>query len=87
MKEIELKQSRQEKDIGVIVDDQFKFEYHMYEEIKKANNMIGLIRCSFTHLNESMFKKLYKALVRPHTVWNPMKMKEYNDVLLNTYQL
>ena len=40
MKEIELKQSRQEKDIGVIVDDQLKFEYHMYEKIKKAKNMM-----------------------------------------------
>ena len=55
MKEIELKQSRQEKDIGVFVDDQLKFEYHMYEKIKKANNMMGLIRHSFIHLNGSMF--------------------------------
>ena len=85
MKEIELKQSRQEKDIGVIVDDQLKFEHHMYEKIKKANNMMGLIRCSFIHLDESMFKKLFKALVRPHTeyanaVWNPMKMKDITPI-------
>ena len=85
MKEIELKQSRQEKDIGVIVDDQLKFEHHMYEKIKKANNVMGLIRCSFIYLDESMFKKLYKALVRPHTeyanaVWNPMKMQDITSI-------
>ena len=82
MKEIEFKQSRQEKDIGVFVDDQLKFEYHMYEKIKKANNIMGLIRHSFIHLDESMFKKLYKALVRPHTnaVWNPMKMKDITSI-------
>ena len=40
--------------IGVIVDDQLKFEYHMYEKIKKANNIMGLIRCSFIHLDENL---------------------------------
>ena len=85
MKEIELKQLRQEKDIGVIVDDQLKFEYHMYEKIKKANNVMGLIRHSFIHLDESTFKMLYKALVRPHTeyantAWNPVKMKDITSI-------
>ena len=56
----------QEKDIGVIVDDQLKFENHMYEKIRKANNMMGLIRRSVIHLDEEMFLKLYKALVCPH---------------------
>ena len=32
----------------------------MYEKIKKANNMMGLIRRSFIHLDEEMFLKLYK---------------------------
>ena len=76
----ELKQVKQEKDIGVIVDDQLKFESHILEKIKKANNM-GLIRRSFIHLDESTFLKLFKALVRPHleytdTVWCPTKMKD-----------
>ena len=38
----ELKQVKQEKDIGVIVDDQLKFESHILEKIKKANNIMGL---------------------------------------------
>ena len=37
----ELKQVKQEKDIGVIVDDQLKFESHILEKIKKANNIMG----------------------------------------------
>ena len=45
--DIVLRNVKHKKDIGVIVDDQLKFEYHMYEKIKKANNMMGLIRRSF----------------------------------------
>ena len=82
MNDITLRNVKQEKDIGVIVglDDQLKFEDHMYEKIKKANNMMGLIRRSFIHL-ESMFLNLYKALVRPHleyanVIWHPTKIKD-----------
>ena len=76
MDDVILRNVKQEKDIGVIVDDQLKFEDHMYEKIKKANNMMGLIRRSFIHLDEEMFLKLYKALVRPHleyanVIWHP----------------
>ena len=75
----ELKQVKQEKDIGVIVDDQIKFESHILEKIKKANNIMGPIRGTFIHPDESTFLKLFKALVRPHleyanTVWCPTKM-------------
>ena len=60
--DIVLKNVKQEKDIGVIVEDQLKFKDHMYEKVKKANNMIGLIRS----LDEEIFLRLYKALVRPY---------------------
>ena len=81
MKDTELKQVNQERDIGVILDYQPKFENHWYEKIRKANNMMGLIRRSFIHLDEEMFLKLYKALVYPHieyanSIWYPTKMKD-----------
>ena len=81
MKDTELKQVNQEKDIGVIVDDQLKFENHMYEKIMKANNRIKLIRRFFIHLDEEMFLKLYKALVcqqveYANSIWYPTKMKD-----------
>lgn len=58
MKDTTLKQVSQEKDIGVIVDEQLKFESHVYEKINKANSMMGLICRSFIHMDEDMFKKL-----------------------------
>ena len=80
MHNTELRQVNQEKDIGVIVDNQLKFENYMQEKIKKANNIMGLIR-TFINLDEDIFLKLFKALVRPHieyanTAWNPTKMKD-----------
>ena len=85
MRETTLKQVKQEKDIGVIVDDQLKFESHIYEKINKANSMMGLIRRSFVHMDEDMFKKLFKALVHPHleyanTIWNPTKIKDITAI-------
>ena len=81
MQDTELKQVNQEKDIGVKVDDQLKFENHMYEKIRKANNMMRLIRRSFIHLDEEMFLKLSKALSCPNieyanSIWYPTKMKD-----------
>ena len=85
MDDVILRNVKQEKDIGVIVDDQLKFEDHMYEKIKKANNMMGLIRRSFIHLDEEIFLKLYKALVRPHleyanVIWHQTKIKDITAI-------
>ena len=85
MDAVVLRNVKQEKDIGVIVDKQLKFEDHMYEKIKKANNMMGLIRRSFIHMDEEMFLKLYKALVRPHleyanVIWYPTKIKDITAI-------
>ena len=63
MKETTLKRVKQEKDIGVVVDEQLKFDSHIYEKINKANSMMGLIRRSFIYMDEDMFKKLFKAIV------------------------
>ena len=47
--------------------------------------MMGLIRRSFVHLDEEMFLKLYKALVRPHleyanVIWYPTKIKDITAI-------
>ena len=75
----------QEKDIGVIVDSQLKFHSHISDKVNKANNVMGIIRRSFSHLDDEMFLKLYKALVRPHleyaaVVWSPYYKKYIKEV-------
>ena len=63
----------------------------MQEKVKKANNIMGLIRRTFVHLDEGTFSKLFKALVRPHleyanTAWYPTKMKNIIDEQQNICQ-
>ena len=75
-----LQATDKEKDIGVVVDNQLNFEDHMNEKINKANSIMGLIRRTFSYLDEPTFITLFKALVRPHleyanSVWNPYKKK------------
>lgn len=69
------------KDLGVIMDKSLNFEEHIEEKISKANKMVGIIRRTFTFLDEEMFLRLYKSVARPHLeyanpVWSPYKIKD-----------
>ncbi|KAK3757931.1 hypothetical protein RRG08_058245 [Elysia crispata] len=71
-----LKNSKAEKDLGVIVDSQLNFKDHISQATTKANRILGVKRRSFDHLTDHTFVQLYKALVRPileygHSVWQP----------------
>ena len=72
---IALNQVNSEKDIGVIIDSNLTFREHMTENFNKANRVMGVIRRTYTYLDESTFLSLYKALVRPlleyanHDIW------------------
>ena len=76
-----LKIVEQEKDLGVVVDSQLKFEEHITRIVKKANSVMGMIRRSFLYLDKDMFKKLFIAMVRPQLeygaiIWNPYLKKQ-----------
>jgi len=57
---------REEKDLGVIVSDDFKWEKQCSETVKKTNRMLGMIKRNFTDRSQSTLIPLYKSLVRPH---------------------
>jgi hypothetical protein len=72
-----------EKDIGVTMEGNLKFRTHINEKINTANKLVGIIRRSFKYLDEAIFRKLFKALVRPHleyanAVWSPSTRQEIN---------
>ena len=53
--------------------------------VNKANQMIGIIKRTFTFLDKDILLKLYKAIVRPHleygnTVWFP-RLKRQSIVI------
>ena len=82
---IHLEHVQKEKDIGVIVDNKLKFEYHINEKIKKANCVMGIIRRSFQFMDHTLFKKLFKAMVRPHLeyanpTWSPQLKKHITAI-------
>ena len=83
----ELEHVFDEKDLGVILDVELKFEKHISEKINKANAIMGLIRRSFSYLGPELFKKLYLTFVRPHleyaqAVWHP-HLRKYINLIEN----
>jgi hypothetical protein len=68
----------QEKDLGIIFDQELNFRDHISSVTNKASQMMGIIRRTFMCLDPEIFKPLYVSLVRSRleygqTVWNPYK--------------
>ena len=66
----------EEKDLGVIVDNELKFHKHTAAAVKKANMKLGMIKKSFANLDENILPILYTSLVRSHLeygnlIWGP----------------
>ena len=66
----------EEKDLGVIMDNELKFHKHTAYAVKKASKMLGLFRATFTCLNEITVPKICMAMVRLHleygnVIWHP----------------
>ena len=80
----------QEKDLGLIIDENLSFEQHIAEKIKKANSIMGVIRRTMEHLDCYNFKLLFTTLVRPHleyanSVWSPHLVK-FIDAVENVHR-
>ena len=61
----ELAETTEEKDLGVLIDNELKFTRHIRGIVAKANRMIGLIKISFECIDTEMFLNLYNSLIRP----------------------
>jgi len=66
----------EEKDLGVIVSDDLKWEQQRSQTVAKANKILGLIKRNFTDRSNETIIPLFKSLVRPHLeyccpIWNP----------------
>jgi len=71
-----IEQTNEERDLGVLIDNQLKFHNHSSTAISKARRLLGLISKSFINLSPQTFSHLYKAIVRPcleygNTIWGP----------------
>jgi hypothetical protein len=82
MDNVDIVNSKEEKDLGVFIDEDLKFHTHVAYAVKKANRMLGCVKHTFTTLDEETLPLLYKSLVRSHleygnVIWHPRyKMDE-----------
>lgn len=72
---------KEEKDLGVIITDDFKTGKQCNEAAKKANKMLGLIKRTITYKTRYNIMKLFNAFVRPHLeysiqFWSPHYRKD-----------
>ena len=82
-----LKPSDAERDLGVLISNDMKPNKHIKEVVKKANQCLGMIRRSFTHIDKEIFLLVYKTFIRPkleycNSVWSPHLQKDI-DLLEN----
>ena len=47
-----------EKDLGVVIDSELRFEEHISRKIRVANAIVGQIRRSFSYLDCDTFRRL-----------------------------
>ncbi|CAF0711550.1 unnamed protein product [Brachionus calyciflorus] len=72
---VALKETFEEKDLGVVVSNDLKWSKQCSSAASKANRVLGQIRNAFVDLDKETFRLLYTGLVRPHleyavSIWN-----------------
>ena len=83
-----LKVTTQDRDLGVIIDNELKFHVHTAAAVKKANQVLGIFKRSYCTRNADTVSTLYKVMVRPlfeygNVIWGPhyrMDMKSVESV-------
>ena len=74
-----LKRVEAERDLGVLITCDARFNEHIYAQVNKANKMLGFIRRSLGSRSDQFlptFRSLYVAIVRSHLeyaseTWSP----------------
>ena len=79
--EIELETVENEKDLGVIIDQNLTFGDRINSKVNTANRNLGIIFRTFTFIDEEMFLNLYKSIVRTRVEyatpkWSPLYKKD-----------
>ena len=72
----ELVEVAEERDLGVIVQDDLKVSKQCTKAVNTANRILGLINRTLEFKSKDTVLQLYKSLVRPHPeyciqCWNP----------------
>ena len=73
------------KDLGITVSDDLKAAEQISKCTTKANAMLGMIKRTFSVIDEEIFLKTFKVFVRPileycQQVWSPYLQKDIDSV-------
>ena len=76
----ELKKTTAEKDLGVTIDNRLTFSEQIINTVKKAKQVMGMIRRTLKFIDKEIFALLFKSRVRPileygNTTWSPRLKK------------
>ena len=77
--------TKNEKDLGVIIDNELKYHVHAASATKKANQVLGIMKKSYYTRDAKTMPTLYKSMARPHleygnAIWGPFYKKEIDMV-------
>jgi hypothetical protein len=70
-----------EKDLGITITPDLKWTTHIANIASKANQILGMLKNTFSFFDVDMVRRLYTALVRPNlefgaTIWSPYLKKD-----------
>ena len=77
----EVKEGKEEKDLGIVFDTSLTFSTHAADAAKRAHMKLGIIKRSFSAPKQKGILQLYKTIVRPtreycNLVWYPVDVQE-----------
>ena len=73
----QLIETESERDLGIIFSNNLKWKNQIINCVSKANQMMGMIRKTFTRLDPGLLRSLYLTFIRPFLefavpVWSPI---------------
>ncbi len=88
MDSITLDTVTEEKDLGVLIDEEQTFYKHVSATVSKANQILGIVKRIFDTLDKELLPIVWKHQVRPHfeygnVIWYPhyiVNMKKIEGV-------
>ena len=85
MEGLVLESVNKEKDLGVTIDNELKFHEHVSLAVSKANQILGIVKRTFTTLDKDILPLVYKSQVRPHLeygniIWHPRYISDIKKV-------
>ena len=74
-----------EKDLGVYVDCDLKFNVHIKNQVKKARSIAGVINSNIINKTSNVMIPLFKSMIRPileyaNSVWSPYLFQDIKTI-------